>query len=139
MKILQQQLLEVKSKIRSSFGVSRKQLEDFIQALRYRAQEHRYTVMVGRSHGIHAEPITFGFKLAGWLAEVLRGRDRRRRAVGLHPTDAASHGGDGARVRARAGPRGAAAAGVTPAGRVPKRHPRRLPGGKTVMIREKRC
>jgi adenylosuccinate lyase len=32
--------------------------------------------MVGRSHGIHAEPITFGFKLAGWLAEVLRNRDR---------------------------------------------------------------
>jgi adenylosuccinate lyase len=32
--------------------------------------------MVGRSHGIHAEPITFGFKLAGWLAELLRHRDR---------------------------------------------------------------
>jgi adenylosuccinate lyase len=52
------------------------QLEDLIQALRYQAQQHRYTVMVGRSHGIHAEPITFGFKLAGWLAEVLRNRDR---------------------------------------------------------------
>ncbi|MEB3308793.1 MAG: adenylosuccinate lyase [Snowella sp.] len=51
-------------------------LEDLIQAIRYQAQQHRYTVMVGRSHGIHAEPITFGFKLAGWLAEVLRGRDR---------------------------------------------------------------
>ena len=32
--------------------------------------------MVGHSHGIHAEPITFGFKLAGWLAEVMRNRDR---------------------------------------------------------------
>jgi adenylosuccinate lyase len=52
------------------------QLEDLVQALRYQAQQHRYTVMVGRSHGIHAEPITFGFKLAGWLAEVLRNRDR---------------------------------------------------------------
>jgi adenylosuccinate lyase len=52
------------------------QLEDLIQALRYQAQQHRYTVMVGRSHGIHAEPITFGFKLAGWLAETLRNRDR---------------------------------------------------------------
>lgn len=51
-------------------------LEEFIQALRYQAQQHRNTVMVGRSHGIHAEPITFGFKLAGWLAEVLRNRDR---------------------------------------------------------------
>ncbi len=52
------------------------QLENLIQAIRYQAQQHRYTVMVGRSHGIHAEPITFGFKLAGWLAEVLRNRDR---------------------------------------------------------------
>jgi len=52
------------------------QLECLGQAIRYQAQQHRYTVMVGRSHGIHAEPITFGFKLAGWLAEVLRHRDR---------------------------------------------------------------
>jgi adenylosuccinate lyase len=51
-------------------------LENLIQAIRYQAQQHRYTVMVGRSHGIHAEPITFGFKLAGWLAETLRNRDR---------------------------------------------------------------
>ncbi|MGK7914946.1 MAG: adenylosuccinate lyase [Prochloraceae cyanobacterium] len=51
-------------------------LEELVQAIRYQAQQHRYTVMVGRSHGIHAEPITFGFKLAGWLAEVLRNRDR---------------------------------------------------------------
>lgn len=51
-------------------------LEDLVQAIRYQAQQHRDTVMIGRSHGIHAEPITFGFKLAGWLAEVLRHRDR---------------------------------------------------------------
>ncbi len=51
-------------------------LEELSQALRYQAQQHRATVMVGRSHGIHAEPITFGFKLAGWLAEVLRHRER---------------------------------------------------------------
>ncbi|MBF2036308.1 MAG: adenylosuccinate lyase [Leptolyngbyaceae cyanobacterium T60_A2020_046] len=51
-------------------------VEHLIQAIRYRAQEHRDTVMIGRSHGIHAEPITFGFKLAGWLAEMLRHRDR---------------------------------------------------------------
>ncbi len=53
-----------------------KRLEDLIQAIRNQAQQHRYTVMVGRSHGIHAEPMTFGFKLAGWLAEVLRHRER---------------------------------------------------------------
>ena len=51
-------------------------LEDLVQAIRFQAQQHRNTVMIGRSHGIHAEPITFGFKLAGWLAEVLRHRDR---------------------------------------------------------------
>lgn len=51
-------------------------LEDLSQAIRYQAQQHRTTVMVGRSHGIHAEPITFGFKLAGWLAEVCRNRER---------------------------------------------------------------
>lgn len=52
------------------------QTEALIQALRYQAQQHRNTLMIGRSHGIHAEPITFGFKLAGWLAEMLRNRDR---------------------------------------------------------------
>jgi len=51
-------------------------VENLIQALRYKAQQHRDTVMIGRSHGIHAEPMTFGFKLAGWLAEMLRHRDR---------------------------------------------------------------
>ncbi|AFZ60048.1 adenylosuccinate lyase [Anabaena cylindrica FACHB-243] len=53
-------------------------LEDLIQAIRHKAREHRYTVMIGRSHGIHAEPMTFGFKLAGWLAEVLRHQERLR-------------------------------------------------------------
>jgi adenylosuccinate lyase len=51
-------------------------LSELIDVIRQRAQEHRYTVMIGRSHGIHAEPITFGFKLAGWLAEVLRSQER---------------------------------------------------------------
>lgn len=52
------------------------EVERLVQAIRYQAQQHRDTVMIGRSHGIHAEPITFGFKLAGWLAEVLRHRER---------------------------------------------------------------
>jgi len=60
----------------ASIDVLLEQTERAIQALRNRAQEHRYTPCVGRSHGIHAEPITFGFKLAGWLAELLRHRDR---------------------------------------------------------------
>ncbi|TVQ55201.1 MAG: adenylosuccinate lyase [Spirulina sp. DLM2.Bin59] len=60
----------------ASLDLILEKVEELSQAIRYQAQQHRYTVMVGRSHGIHAEPITFGFKLAGWLAEVLRGRDR---------------------------------------------------------------
>ncbi len=60
----------------ASVKVLLRQHEALIQAIRYQAQQHRNTVMVGRSHGIHAEPITLGFKLAGWLAEVLRHRDR---------------------------------------------------------------
>jgi adenylosuccinate lyase len=60
----------------ASLEVLMSQLELLIQAIRHQAQQHRNTVMIGRSHGIHAEPITFGFKLAGWLAEVLRHRDR---------------------------------------------------------------
>jgi adenylosuccinate lyase len=51
-------------------------VEKLIQVIRYKAQEHRNTVMIGRSHGIHAEPMTFGFKLAGWLAEMQRHRER---------------------------------------------------------------
>lgn len=60
----------------ASLQVIMPQVENLIQAIRYQAQEHRQTVMIGRSHGIHAEPMTFGFKLAGWLAEMLRHRDR---------------------------------------------------------------
>ncbi len=70
----------------ASLDVIMTQLEALIQAIRYQAQQHRNTVMIGRSHGIHAEPITFGFKLAGWLAEVLRHRDRlcqQKRAIAV--------------------------------------------------------
>ena len=56
-------------------------VEELAQAIRTQAQQHRYTVMVGRSHGIHAEPITFGFKLAGWLAEVQRNQERLARVA----------------------------------------------------------
>jgi adenylosuccinate lyase len=60
----------------ASINVLLEEVEALIQAIRYQAQQHRTTFMIGRSHGIHAEPITFGFKLAGWLAEMLRNRDR---------------------------------------------------------------
>ena len=48
--------------------------------LRNRASDHRRTLMVGRTHGVHAEPMTFGLKLAIWYSEVQRCRERVARA-----------------------------------------------------------
>jgi adenylosuccinate lyase len=50
------------------------------ESVRRRAFEHRDTLMAGRTHGMHAEPTTFGLKLAGWVFELARARDRLRRA-----------------------------------------------------------
>ncbi|MEK6683972.1 MAG: adenylosuccinate lyase [Nitrospirota bacterium] len=55
-------------------------LERLRDVLRRRAMEFKKTVMVGRSHGIHGEPITFGFKLALWYAETQRNLERMRQA-----------------------------------------------------------
>ena len=46
-----------------------------------RADEHRLTLCIGRTHGVHAEPTTFGLKLAGWATELCRDRERLRRAL----------------------------------------------------------
>ncbi len=46
-----------------------------------RADEHRSTLTIGRTHGVHAEPTTFGLKLAGWAFELDRGRRRLARAL----------------------------------------------------------
>jgi adenylosuccinate lyase len=46
-----------------------------------RAEEHRLTLQIGRTHGVHAEPTTFGLKLAGWAFELDRGRARVARAL----------------------------------------------------------
>src|SRR5688572_25679268 len=57
-----------------------KGLEGLKQAVRARAEEHRRTPMIGRTHGVHAEPMTFGLKLALWYAELTRDVERIRRA-----------------------------------------------------------
>ena len=51
-------------------------LDMLLESIRVRALEHRDTVCMGRSHGIHAEPVTFGLKLASWYAEMQRNRTR---------------------------------------------------------------
>jgi adenylosuccinate lyase len=53
----------------------------FMEIIREKAVEHKYTVMIGRSHGIHAEPITFGLKLAVWYAEMKRNLKRLEEAL----------------------------------------------------------
>lgn len=51
-------------------------VDTLIEALRKKAVEYKDTLMMGRTHGVHAEPITFGLKLAVWVAEMQRHRER---------------------------------------------------------------
>jgi adenylosuccinate lyase len=55
-------------------------IDALLVAVRRRAEEHRDTPMIGRTHGVHAEPMTFGVKLALWYAAIERGRARVARA-----------------------------------------------------------
>jgi adenylosuccinate lyase len=65
--------------LKASVALLRTELDALADALRQLAREHKATVMIGRSHAIHGEPITFGFKVAGWLAETERNRERLER------------------------------------------------------------
>ncbi|MFQ5585046.1 MAG: adenylosuccinate lyase [Calditrichia bacterium] len=56
-------------------------IDTMITLLGEKALQYKDTVMVGRSHGVHAEPITYGFKLAVWYSEMLRNRNRLARAI----------------------------------------------------------
>jgi len=55
-------------------------IERLIIVLKEKALEHKYTLMVGRTHGVHAEPITLGFKFALWFSEMQRNLERIKRA-----------------------------------------------------------
>jgi adenylosuccinate lyase len=67
--------------VRDAGAVLFESLDRALDAVTRRAEEHRETVMVGRTHGVHAEPTTFGAKLAGWAFELARDRERLGRAV----------------------------------------------------------
>ncbi len=56
-------------------------IDEFRKAIGERAQEHRKTLMMGRTHGVHAEVTTFGLKLAVWYDEMRRNRERMQRAA----------------------------------------------------------
>ena len=55
--------------------------KDLISTLAKLTKEHRSTLMIGRTHGIHAIPITFGFKLSIWLDELLRSQRRLKQLL----------------------------------------------------------
>ncbi len=56
-------------------------IKELINVLAEKALEHKYTVMIGRTHGIHAEPVSFGLKMALWTEEMQRNRHRLKEAT----------------------------------------------------------
>ncbi len=68
------QLVEVNGRILAA-------IDEFTAVLKHRAEEHRHTLMMGRTHGVHAEVTTFGLKLAVWFEEMRRNRERMLRAA----------------------------------------------------------
>lgn len=56
-----------------------KDIENIIRKLKSLAYEYKNTLMIGRTHGVHAEPITFGFKLTLWFSEMTRNLDRLKK------------------------------------------------------------
>ncbi len=67
--------------LKEASAILKKDIEQLLKTLKRRAFEHKRTVMIGRSHGIHAEPITFGLKLALWYSEMTRNLERLKRAT----------------------------------------------------------
>ncbi|MBW2122307.1 MAG: adenylosuccinate lyase [Deltaproteobacteria bacterium] len=66
--------------LRDSASIIIEDIDQLLAVIRRRAFEHKETAMIGRSHGIHAEPITFGLKMALWHEEMKRNLDRIKRA-----------------------------------------------------------
>ncbi|GAA0470387.1 adenylosuccinate lyase [Alkalibacillus silvisoli] len=62
--------------IKQANDLIRQDLERFLNVIKKKAEEHKYTIMMGRTHGVHAEPTTFGLKLALWFEEMKRNIER---------------------------------------------------------------
>ena len=65
--------------IKQANEIIEKDLERFIDVLAKKAQDYKYTLMMGRTHGVHAEPTTFGVKMALWYTEMKRNLERFKR------------------------------------------------------------
>jgi adenylosuccinate lyase len=66
--------------MRDAADIILKDIDDFTNILKKMAKKYKSTVMMGRSHGVHAEPMTFGLKLALWLKEMERNKERMAKA-----------------------------------------------------------
>ena len=62
--------------LKQANDILRKDLRRFLEIIKQKALEHKYTVCMGRTHGVHAEPTTFGLKLALWYSEMKRNIER---------------------------------------------------------------
>ncbi|WP_321384271.1 adenylosuccinate lyase [uncultured Enterococcus sp.] len=67
--------------LKQANDILRKDLKVFTEIIGEKAKEHKYTVMMGRTHGVHAEPTTFGLKLALWYSEMKRNIERFEHAA----------------------------------------------------------
>ncbi|HWO42451.1 MAG TPA: adenylosuccinate lyase [Candidatus Eisenbacteria bacterium] len=67
--------------LKEAAGVLLQGIRDLMKVLRRQAFKYKSTVMIGRTHGVHAEPITFGLKLALWYEEMGRNLDRLKKAT----------------------------------------------------------
>ncbi len=68
-------------RLKQANAIIKEDLERIISVLAEKAKNHKYTVMMGRTHGIHAEPTTFGLKCALWYAEMKRNLERFEKAA----------------------------------------------------------
>ncbi len=69
------------AQMKEAGGIILNKLKELHEELKKKAVEHRNTLMMGRTHGVHAEPITFGLKMLLWMSEIQRHIERMERAV----------------------------------------------------------
>lgn len=67
--------------LKQANDILRQDLKNFLMILKQKALEHQYTVCMGRTHGVHAEPTTFGLKVARWYSEMKRNIERFEQAA----------------------------------------------------------
>ncbi len=67
--------------LKQSGEILLKDIDDLLRSIKRQAIKHKYTLCIGRSHGIHAEPITFGFKMLSFYQEFLRNKQRLKNSI----------------------------------------------------------